>query len=64
MSDPILPMEVVQAIHRLREPETTYDHLEIGGWIIQRMYEDDSGEFEVVVSVVVKRVFVSPNRHA
>ena len=55
-------MEVVQAIHRLREPETTYDHLEIGGWIIQRIYEDDS--VEVVVSVVVKRVFVSPNCHA
>ena len=60
----VLPMEVIQAIHRLRLPETTYDHIEFGGWLIQRVYEDDSGEFEVVVSLVVARVSVSPDRHA
>jgi hypothetical protein len=40
------------------------DHIEFGGWLIQRVYEDDSGEFEVVVSLVVARVSVSPDRHA
>jgi hypothetical protein len=57
-------MEVVQAVHRLRNPEMPDDHIEFGGWFIQRVYEDDSGEFEVVVSLVVARVSVSPDRHA
>lgn len=55
-----LPQEVIQAIHRLRDPATPYDHLEFGGWIIQRIFEepDRSGGFDVVVSVVVSRVFI------
>jgi hypothetical protein len=61
---PTLPYEVVQAMHRLQLPETTYDHIEFGGWIIQRLYEDESGEFEVVASLVCARVSVSPDRHA
>lgn len=64
MSKTILPVEVIDAVERLRDPKMPYDHIEFGGWLIQRIYEDDSGEFEVVVSLVVSRVFVSPNRHA
>lgn len=61
---PTLPMEIVQAMHRIRDPETPYDHIEFGGWIVQRMRDEGSDEFEVVVSLVVTRMSVSPDRHA
>jgi hypothetical protein len=60
----ILPDAVLHAIQRLRLPETPYDHIEFGGWLVQRVYEDESGEFEVVVSLVVARVPNSPGSHA
>ena len=51
---PVLPPFVVEAMDRLRSLYTPDDHIEIGGWLVFRLWEDDD-EFEVVATLIVAR---------
>jgi hypothetical protein len=60
-----LPVEVQSAVDRLVNPETPYDNVEIGGWYVTRVWEDpDSADFEVIATLIVARMLVSPSSHA